>query len=200
MNIDTLSREEFVFAQNIDKQRIIVIGDESSTIVAMINHVLKFHGKAIDFIPEELLLSARPLQFTEAPVLLLQSNKPRKETLSLMVHIALISKSFEKNELELLSAIADNLPKSGILIVDDREPVTSLSKKERQDVLAISYSIYSNKIENGVVNLITSSNEKFPIKIAGEENLRNISAAKETLKRIGISSGQFYRAIATFTI
>ncbi|HNC32025.1 MAG TPA: cyanophycin synthetase, partial [Cyclobacteriaceae bacterium] len=40
--------------------------------------------------------------------------------------------------------------------------------------------------------------ERIPIKIFGNHNLQNISGAKELLKKIGISSEQFYKAISSF--
>jgi hypothetical protein len=46
--------------------------------------------------------------------------------------------------------------------------------------------------------LISSTNEKFPIALKTEMELKCISATRELLKKIGISSGQFYKSSKYF--
>jgi hypothetical protein len=60
-------------------------------------------------------------------------------------------------------------------------------------VQAIAYSAYKHELKDGATILITSTNEKFPIALSTEMELKCIGATRELLKKIGISSGQFYR-------
>ncbi len=199
--MDHLSKAfEFIYSANQDKQRIAIVGEQGSVIFEMVKHVLKYQHKNTDYVTDGQLTTYTSLTFTDAPVLIVLCAQPLASLLLLQSHVLIISNSLAKNDLSALNQLIDSLPKSGILIADDREPIMSLTKKERSDILTINFRAYTHKIEQEEVILITSTNEKFPLKIKGDENLRNITASKETLKRIGVSSGQFYRAIANFTI
>ena len=95
--------------------------------------------------------------------------------------------------------LADASPKCGTIIYNsDDKVVEKIAKKERADVQTIGYTTHDHVIENGVVYLIGSGKERTPIQLFGKHNLQNISAAKELLKKIGISNDQFYEALPSF--
>ena len=189
-----------IYHKNIDKQRIVLIGGHSETIFKMVKHVLGQYGKKADYLTTNEINTAEPIEFTSAPLLLFNHPQPDNDVIQLNPHFIILSNPLDKSESQLVNSIIDSLPKSGILIADDREPVAAIAKKERADVVTVNFKEYPHTSTNEGVSLITSTNEKFMIKISGVENLRCISAAKETVKRIGVSSGQFYRAITTFTL
>ncbi|MEQ9413209.1 MAG: cyanophycin synthetase, partial [Cyclobacteriaceae bacterium] len=90
-------------------------------------------------------------------------------------------------------------PKCGTLIYNsDDKVVEKIAKKERADVQVIGYNTHDHVIENGVVYLVGSGKERTPIQLFGKHNLQNLSAAKELLKKIGISNDQFYEALPSF--
>ncbi len=194
MNPNTSNPFEFIYTQNQDKQRIAIVGEQALTIFNMVKYVLKVYAKKADYVTDDQLSTIEHQKFTDAPVLIVMSNQPTEGLLSLQFHVLIVTKF----DMVILNNLADSLPKSGILICDDREPAASVAKKERADVLTISFKAYTHSTEREGVTLITSTNEKFPVKVKGEENLRCITAAKEIVKRIGVSSGQFYRAITEF--
>lgn len=198
MNENRINPWEFIYSKNEDKQRLAFVGEQASTVFEMVKHVLNRYHRKADYIAENELSNYQLLNYTNAPLLILSQRKSSADLVALKPHLMVVTNVLEKNELTAIVKVADSLPKSGILIVDDREPLSTIAKKERPDVLTISFKNYTHTADGEIVALLTSTNEKFPIKISGEENLRCITAAKETLKRIGISSGQFYRAIATF--
>lgn len=198
MNENTLTTFEFIYSKNQDKQRLAFVGEHANTLFEMVKHVLNQYHKKADYIAENELSNFQSLNFTNAPLIILSQPKSTAGLVAFKPHLMVVTNILEKNEVMAISTIADSLPKSGILIVDDRDSLATIAKKERTDVLTISFKNYTHTTDGEIVTLLTSTNEKFPIKISGEENLRCIAAAKETLKRIGISSGQFYRAIATF--
>jgi hypothetical protein len=185
---------EFIYSQNQDKQRIAIVGEQARTIFNMVKYVLNVYAKKADYVIGNQLVTIDQVKFTDAPVLVVTSNQPTEALLSLQFHALIVTKF----DLLILNKLADHLPKSGMLICDDRDPVASIAKKDRADVLIISFKAYPHSTDREGVSLITSTNEKFPIKVKGEENLRCITAAKEIVKRIGVSSGQFYRAITEF--
>jgi UDP-N-acetylmuramate: L-alanyl-gamma-D-glutamyl-meso-diaminopimelate ligase len=54
-------------------------------------------------------------------------------------------------------------------------------------------------VREGVTYLITKKDDEVPLKIFGEHNLRNVSAAREVCRQLGIKGRDFYDAIRTFT-
>jgi UDP-N-acetylmuramate: L-alanyl-gamma-D-glutamyl-meso-diaminopimelate ligase len=196
---DVLNQEfAHIYLGNIDKQRIVICGHHAHTIFEMVRHVLNHYQKKADYLIDDQLINTGTLNFTDATLLIVRHPKPIREINQLNAHVLILSQLSDNSELSIANALADALPKSGILIADEREPVAQIAKKERVDVLTISYKVYNHIVNNQDIILITSTNEKVTVKVKGEEPLRCVGAAKETLKRIGISSGQFYRAIATF--
>ena len=93
---------------------------------------------------------------------------------------------------------ADQTPKGGILIYCELDPLCMMiGKKERTDVQGISYKAHPHRIQDGVVYL-TDGADKYPINVFGTHNLQNINAAKELVKKLGVTPAQFYEAIQTF--
>ena len=106
---------------------------------------------------------------------------------------------------EAMQIYSRHLKTSGVLAVHisnsyfDLEPVVSvLAKVNQADVLYIPYKTHPSTMEGGQEYLVESSNERHPFKLTGKHNLQNISAAKETLKKLGITTAMFYEAIGTF--
>jgi UDP-N-acetylmuramate: L-alanyl-gamma-D-glutamyl-meso-diaminopimelate ligase len=189
-----------VYRQSEDKQRVVITGNQAMTITAMVIHVLRNNHRDFDYVTSRPSNGSGPVKMSDAPLVIIEeSKKPYALAPLYHHHIGLISSidSFEE-EIINVTRFADATPKAGILIFSELDPVGTIGKKQRADVTAIPYSRYLHKDENGKVTLITSTNEHFPIKISGEQNLQSISAAKEVLKKIGITSGQFYRSIGSF--
>jgi UDP-N-acetylmuramate: L-alanyl-gamma-D-glutamyl-meso-diaminopimelate ligase len=65
------------------------------------------------------------------------------------------------------------------------------------DVKFIGYSTHEHEVYNGITYL-TTKKENIPLQIFGDHNLRNISAAKEVCKLVGIKAQGFYEALTTF--
>ena len=68
----------------------------------------------------------------------------------------------------------------------------------RPDVAHIGYGPHEHVIRDGRTFLITKKDEEVPIQVFGAHNLRNISAAREVCKQLGIKGKDFYKAVATF--
>jgi UDP-N-acetylmuramate: L-alanyl-gamma-D-glutamyl-meso-diaminopimelate ligase len=113
-------------------------------------------------------------------------------------HILIISQ-LSPDEKTLVAKLANATPKSGTIIYDDTDPFArEIAKVDRTDVFLNPYATPKHEVSAGKVTLISSTNEKFPIQLSSAEDLKSVSAAKELLKKIGISSTQFYKAIAAF--
>lgn len=190
---------EFVYNQSVDKQRVVIIGGQSKMITAMIIYVLRYYLREFDYVAQVPLNGATSrVAATDSPLIIIQEKeKPSADILGYHHHIGVIS-DIEYPDEAFANQFADATPKGGFLIYSETEPAQTVGKKERPDTTAVAYKSNLHITENGKVSLISSHQERYPIRLTGELDLRNISAAKETLKKIGITSEQFYVAISGF--
>lgn len=200
------------------KKRIVIGGSHGkSSVTSMIMHVLKACNYDFDY-----LVGAKVEGFTEtirltenAPIIVIEGDEyasaPFDKTpkfLAYQAHIAVITgvawdhiniyptyqdyiRAFEK--------FVENLPKDGTLIYcqNDKE-VQEVANLAHQHINAIPYKTHKNEIIDGITYLISQENEKFALKIFGEHNLQNISAAKQVCMQINIKEKDFLQAISSF--
>ncbi|MBX2900368.1 MAG: hypothetical protein KF775_12000 [Cyclobacteriaceae bacterium] len=178
-----------IYRQSIDKQRIILVGAHRALIAQLAQHVLSENQRKFD-----LYKDGQPvITASEAPVAIIEATDQWAEY---QHHILVISEVPGANEVE---KIADATPKGGIIIYpENNKALKAIGSRERPDVQAIGYTAYKHEVKNGQTILITSTNEKFAVALTSETELLCLGAARELLKKIGISSGQFYRAASTF--
>ncbi|MBI3221262.1 MAG: hypothetical protein HYZ44_17260 [Bacteroidetes bacterium] len=182
---------ESLLSQSIDQQRIIIVGSQRKKLSQFIQHILSFNHKAYNFFSEGQLSTQ-----TGAPVLIIENDT---ELTAFQHHVLLLTSTTE-NRLVEFTQLADATPKGGTILYPEGDAkLKAIGSKERADVQSIPYKIIPHEVKNGTYTLVTSTNEKFGLKIAGEENMLLLSAAKELLKKIGISSGQFYKAAAAIS-
>jgi UDP-N-acetylmuramate: L-alanyl-gamma-D-glutamyl-meso-diaminopimelate ligase len=187
-----------VYQQNKDKQRVVITGSQAKMITAMVIFVLDTFRREFDFVTA--LPTPEPsfsTRLNDAPVIIiLENEQPMASVLEYRHHIGVLSEMPAVND--VIRQFVDATPKGGVLIFSEIEPVGTVGKKDRPGVTGIPYKTYTHTMENGTVVLLSSKNERVPVKLNGDQNLRNISAAREILKKIGITSGQFYAAISRF--
>jgi len=158
----------------------------------MIIYVLNYFKRKFDY--------STPSQekISQAAVIIIEPPKGSDNYLEYNHHILIISQ-LSADDKPIISLLANATPKSGTIIYDDTNPFArEIAKVERADVFLNPYATAKQEIAGGKVTLISGSNEKFPIQVSSTDDLKDISAAKELLKKIGISSAQFYKAIASF--
>jgi len=186
------SSSSTVYSQSADKQRIVVVGQSSSRITEMILYVLNHFKRKFDY--------STPTQekIGSAAVIIIEPQKHSDHLLEYNHHILIISQ-LSANDKPLISQLANTTPKSGTIIYDDTNSFArEIAKVERTDVSLNPYATPKHEISNGKVTLISGTNERFTIQLSSADDLKSVNAAKELLKKIGISSTQFYKAIASF--
>ena len=105
----------------------------------------------------------------------------------------------EEEYVKQFDLFADETPKGGTLIYCEQDSLALIiGKKERADVQAISYKSHPHAADNQGQFFLTDGKERYPVKIFGSHNFQNISAAKEILKKIGITPKRFFEAIPSF--
>lgn len=216
LGLKIYSFPEYIYNHSIDKQRVIIAGSHGkTTITGIVVHVLNFYNRSFDYVIGARIKGVdNPVKLSDAPLIVIEGDEylcsaldPTPKFLRYQHHIGLISGvawdhanvfPTEEEYLKQFDKFADQTPKSGILIFCDSDPMVSVvGNKQRTDVISVPYKAHSHALENGQ-EYLTNGKERIPIKIFGNHNLQNINGAKELLKKIGISSEQFYKAISSF--
>jgi UDP-N-acetylmuramate: L-alanyl-gamma-D-glutamyl-meso-diaminopimelate ligase len=191
---------EFIYEFAKNKQRLVVVGTDGRTEIAlMILHVLKALNRSVDYVlPDE---HANSISLSDAPLIIIDGSASRasavyhtpqfihyKHHVGVMAEVVYDPKgSLSENDfIRQFDLFADGTPKGGILIYWEQDKIASvISNKERADVLYVPYKAHAK--------------EKLPAAFADKKSLLNASAAFEALKRLGVTSEQFYKAIDTFS-
>ncbi len=218
LNITVCSYPEFIYEEWCkNKHRIVVTGSHGKTMITLlILHILNYHKRKFDYIVAKPVPGLKhSLRISDAPLIIIEGEDGIASTLDPTAiflkyrhHIGVLSgiewaasSSYPTKEsyTRQFSLFESTTPKGGVLIYFDLEPVvTVLQKVNQPDILYIPYKTHPSTIEGGQEYLVESSAEKHLLKLTGKHNLQNISAAKETVKRLGITSAMFYEAIQTF--
>ncbi|WP_375434027.1 UDP-N-acetylmuramate--L-alanine ligase [uncultured Hymenobacter sp.] len=218
LGLRVYSFPEFIYEASKDKQRVVIGGSHGKTsITSLILHVLRYHGRKFDYaVGAQLEGFDLMVQLTEdAPIIIIEGDEylsspiDRRPKFHLYQHhIGVISgiswdhiNVFATEEIyrEQFKIFAEMTPKAGTLIYDqDDEQVQLVTVPSSPDVEYIGYGPHEHVIKDGKTFLLNKKDEKVPVQVFGEHNLRNISAAKEVCKQLGIKGKPFYEALATF--
>ncbi|MBT2559469.1 peptidoglycan synthetase [Hymenobacter sp. ISL-91] len=218
LGLRVYSFPEFIYEASKDKQRIVIGGSHGKTsITSLILHVLRYHGRQFDYaVGAQLEGFELMVQLTDdAPIIIIEGDEylaspiDRRPKFHLYQHhIGVISgiswdhiNVFATEEIyrEQFKIFAEMTPKAGVLIYDrDDEQTQLVTVPTSPDVKYIGYGPHENVVRDGQTFLVTKKDEQVPVKIFGEHNLRNISAAKEVCKQLGIKGKEFYEALGSF--
>lgn len=218
LGLKIYSFPEYIYEASRDKQRVVIGGSHGKTsITALILHVLRFYGRKFDYaVGAQLAGFDLMVQLTDdAPVIIIEGDEylsspvDRRPKFHLYQHhIGVISgiswdhiNVFPTEEIyrEQFRIFADMTPKAGVLIYDrDDEQTQLIAVPTSPDVTYIGYGPHENVVRDGQTFLLTKKDEEVPIQVFGEHNLRNISAAREVCKQLGIKGKDFYRAVGSF--
>lgn len=193
-----------------NKQRIIIIGETHGfKFASIVAHVLEFHHKKFD-----LFLNDEPVKYSEeSPLVIIVSGEKSisdgsAEFRNFNHHIGVITEidfkegigyQDEDEYIRQYDLFADSTPKAGLLAYCELDEVASvLCTKERTDVTYIPYKTHIYTEQNGEKYLVNSHKDKIKISLNNPEDLKWVGGAKELLKKIGISSEQFYQAIPSY--
>jgi len=158
----------------------------------MVLFVLNYFKRKFDYV------TPTKEKISTAAVIVIEPAKGANDYSAYNHHILIISQLSAEDK-PIISKLANATPKSGTIIYDDTNPLArEIGKVERADIFLNPYASAKHEVSDGKVTLISGGNEKFPIHLSSTDDLKNVSAAKELLKKIGISSAQFYKAIASF--
>jgi UDP-N-acetylmuramate: L-alanyl-gamma-D-glutamyl-meso-diaminopimelate ligase len=181
-----------IYQQCLDKQRILVVGGGSNLITSMILHTLRFHHRKFDQIIPGKSVSID----TDSPVIIIEDGS---QPFDYKHHILILGNSASGEALVELEKLCDATPKGGTIIYPKAySSLNKIGSRERADIQSIGFEVYKHEVIEGKTILISSTKERIPVELSRDLDLQAVSAAKELLKKIGISSGNFYKAIREY--
>ncbi|MBC5992541.1 UDP-N-acetylmuramate--L-alanine ligase [Pontibacter cellulosilyticus] len=219
LNIPIYSFPEFIYEQSKDKQRIVIGGSHGKTsITSIIMHVLQQLGRKFDYaVGAQLEGFNRMVKLTDdAPIIIIEGDEYLSDPIKRVPkfhlyhhHIAVISGiSWDHINVfpdpdtyrDQFRIFAEMTPKAGTLIYnqDDEQVLLAAVPRNPADIAYIGYGVHDHSIRNGKTILHTKKEGDVEIQLFGEHNLRNINAAKEVCKKIGVKAHDFYEALKTF--
>lgn len=181
-----------IYQQAIDKQRILVVGGGNDLIAGLIVHTLIFNNRKFDYIGSGNHSTVK----NNSPVII--SNNI-SQCIDYKHHVVILGNSTSGMEPAELEQLADATPKGGTLIYSKADvTINRIGSKERADIQSIGYEVYKHEQAGGKTKLISSTGERYSVALSSESDLLCVSAARELLKKVGITSNQFYNAISAY--
>lgn len=216
LGLKIYSYPEYLYEQSKNKIRIVVGGSHGkTTITSMIIHVLQQNGIDCDYMVGAQLdgFEVMVKLSEEAKIMVIEGDeyltspidrRPKfhvyQPTIGIVSGVAwdhinvfptfdIYVKQFE--------IFANMIPADGRFIYcQDDEELPKLSEKitgtNKQP-----YGVHPYHIDNGISYLETEYGD-IPLQIFGKHNLTNLNAARYACESVGVSTDNFYKAIATF--
>ncbi len=215
--IKVVSFPEYIYEQTRNKKRIVVAGSHGkTTTTAMIMHVFRTLGIRFDFMVGSQIdgfdTMAELSEESEFAVLegdeYLSSAIDRRPKFHLYKpHIAILNgiawdhmnvfPSFE-DYTEQFRIFIGKIEAGGTLIYFAGDPVVKkISEDFTGPVKKVPYHVHGY-FTNSKGFFAATHNRTVPVKIFGEHNMQNLSAAREACLAAGISEDDFYSAISSF--
>lgn len=219
LGLKIFSYPEYIYEQTKDKTRIVIGGSHGkTTITSMILHVLNFHQIDCDYMVGAQLEGFETMVklSKEAKIAVIEGDEylsspiDRRPKFHLYFpDIAIISgiawdhinvfPTFEMY-VEQFKIFTNLISKNGVLIYCENDAeVNKIGLSARSDIRKHAYSIPEYKIENGTTTLICKAPlADCKLKIFGEHNLMNLTAARLACNEVGVNDAKFYEAISSF--
>lgn len=215
LGLKVYSYPEYLYEQSKDKIRIVVGGSHGkTTITSMILHVMKYAGIETDFMVGAQLEGFDVMvRLSEtAKYMVIEGDEYLTSPIDRVPkfhkyhpNIAVISgigwdhvnvfPTFD-SYLEQFRIYVNTIENGGCLIFDNND-IEARKIADNASVKTYGYDIHPYTSEGEDTFLIVN-NDKIKIQVFGEHNMKNVNAAYNVCKQIGVSDETFYEAIRTF--
>jgi len=217
LGIKIMSFPEYLYEQTKNKKRIVVAGSHGkTTTTAMIMHVFKFLGIKFDYMVGSLIDGYETMVglSDESKIAVLEGDEYLTSTLDkrpkfhlYMPDIAVLNgiawdhinvfPTFE-TYLEQFRIFVEKISEGGSLIYFDGDAeVKKIALASRNDIRKIPYNVHGY-FQNKTGFYAATHNRVVAVKIFGEHNMQNLSAAREACFEAGVTEDDFYKAINSF--
>jgi UDP-N-acetylmuramate: L-alanyl-gamma-D-glutamyl-meso-diaminopimelate ligase len=217
LGIKIVSFPEYLYAQTKDKKRIVVAGSHGkTTTTAMIMHVFRFLGIKFDYMVGSQIDGFETMVSLsdESQIAVFEGDEYLTSTLDrrpkfhlYMPDIAILNgiawdhmnvfPTFENYVLQF-KIFTEKISDGGSLIYFDGDAeVKKIALESGDKIIKIPYKVHGY-FQNKTGFFAATHNRTVPVKIFGEHNMQNLSAAREACHAVGISDDDFYSAIKSF--
>lgn len=217
LGVRIMSFPEFLYNQTKNKKRIVIAGSHGkTTTTAMIMHVFKTRQIKFDYMVGSQINGFETMVglSDEAKTAVFEGDEyissaldKRPKFLHYMPDIAVLNgiawdhknvfPSFD-NYTNQFRLFADSISEGGSLIYFDGDPeVKKIALATKGNINKIPYRVHGY-FQNKTGFYAATHNRVVPVRIFGEHNMQNLSAAREVCLASGISEDDFYEAIKSF--
>jgi UDP-N-acetylmuramate: L-alanyl-gamma-D-glutamyl-meso-diaminopimelate ligase len=217
LGIKIMSFPEYLYDQTRNKKRIVIAGSHGkTTTTAMIMHVFKVTGTKFDYMAGSQidgfdtmvgLSDDSEIAVFEGDEYLTSTLDRRPKFHLYMPDIAVLNgiawdhmnvfPTFE-NYIDQFRIFTEKITRGGTLIYYEDDPeVKKLAQKVPDYIKKTSYRTHGY-FQNKEGFFAATHNRVVPLKIFGEHNMQNLSAAKEACLASGVDEDDFYLAIRSF--
>lgn len=218
LGLKIYSYPEFLYEQSKDKTRVVIGGSHGkTTITAMILHVLHKTGVDADYMVGAQLegFDVMVKLSHEAKFMVIEGDeyltsaldkRPKfhvyKPDIALLSGIAWdhvnVFPTFD-NYIEQFRIFTRMIPSGGSLVYcAEDETVKQVSQSAGEGVALKPYFLPDFFVQNGIT-FISHGDNITELKIFGRHNMQNLEGARLVCESIGVSSQDFYKAIASFS-
>ncbi len=217
LGIKIMSFPEYLYEQTKNKKRIVVAGSHGkTTTTAIIMHVLKCTGINFDYMVGSYIDGYETMVglSEESRIAVLEGDeyltsaldkRPKfhlyRPDIAILNGIAWdhmnVFPTFD-NYVEQFRIFIDRIEANGTLIYFDGDPeVKKLALGSKNNIKKIAYKVHGY-FQNKTGFYAATHNRVIPLKIFGEHNMQNLSAARETCYECGVSEDDFYKSVQSF--
>jgi len=180
-----------IYEQTKNKTRVVILGSERKTIVAMILHVLAYHERKVDVVLES---AQKVLLNDDTDFVIIEANKNAYE---LNPNIALLSSNLVVDNSQLIRFI-NAITNGGILVYNEENTlIKQVVEESAHPIQKYPYETPKHTIENNRVFLDTNEG-KLPLEISSQTDLQNLAGVKWICQHMAIDENDFYEAIGSF--
>jgi len=217
LNIPVFSYPEYIYQHAKQKKRVVIGGSHGKTsITSMILHVMHQCGMKPDYlVGAQLKGFTTMVKLTEdADIMIIEGDEYLSSPIQRIPkfhlyypHIAVISgiawdhinvfPTFD-NYVEQFRIFTQKIEENGVLIYNESDAeVRKVADVSKNIIHKKPYYVHPYRIEKGITYLQHQEGET-PIKVFGQHNLQNISAALLVCQNLNIHEADFYEAISSF--
>ena len=217
LGIKIMSFPEYLYEQTKDKKRIVVAGSHGkTTTTAMIMHVFKFLGIKFDYMVGSLIEGFETMVglSDEAEIAVFEGDEYLTSALDrrpkfhlYMPDIAILNgiawdhmnvfPTFE-NYIGQFKIFVEKISDGGSLIYFDGDAeIKKIAIASGDNIRKIPYKVHGY-FQNKTGFYAATHNQVVLLKIFGEHNMQNLSAAREACLAAGVPEDDFYSAIKSF--
>lgn len=217
LGVKIYSYPEYLYEQTKDKRRVIVGGSHGkTTTTSMIMHVLQSCGIPFDYMAGALLEGFDTMvrlseesriavfegdEYLSSPI----DRRPKfhhyHPDIAILTGIAWdhmnVFPTFD-NYVEQFALYLEKITPGGSLIYyDGDENIRHILPRAAASVKQLPYHTFPHTVKEGITSL-TMQDKEVPLRVFGQHNLQNISAAYLACRELGVSDTDFLRSIATY--